>query len=313
LLALLMAMVYDARCMSDAPDDFLDAADLLQRSRLRPLPNILWVGVWFGGAAALLFFLSHQLATSKSLAPYRALVQGATSVLMLVLMLGMGYLVWFGVRALRREGQQLEALQELVLLRRWPEAASLAGQLLSGPVRLPQTRLMGLLLLSRILMRYHRFSDAVMVCDELLQTDMLDADSARAVRVDRAMALLHEERLFDADRAISELRRGAQVDQSGGLALLEIYRDVKTGHPDEAIQTFQISLSAMRRQLGHALGEAYALIACALDRLGRPAEAQTAFANATVLMPMPELTRRYGEVAAIAPAYTAARSPLEAA
>jgi hypothetical protein len=129
------------------------------------------------------------------------------------------------------------------------------------------------------------------------------------------MAMLREDHLFDADRAIAELRRmssGAGVD-SGGLALVEIYRDVKTGHPDEAVAIFEDKLPALRDQLGHRVADAYALAARAYDLLGRTAEAQDAYTRATLLAPLVELHRRYPDVEKLAGRYQPASAPAEAA
>ena len=148
-----------------------------------------------------------------------------------------------------------------------------------------------------VLARYHRYEDSVTVHEYLLSEIPLDDVTEHGVRLGRAMALLREDNLLDADRAIAELRRTSRGIESAGLALVEIYRDVKTGHPAEAIEMFESRLPAMRRQLGHRVADAWALAARAYDMLGRREEAQTAYENATVLMPLPELTRRYPEIA----------------
>ena len=84
----------------------------------------------------------------------------------------------------------------------------------------------------------------------MLENVQLDPNTAHALRLGRAMATVREEHLFDADRAISELRREVGDRDSAGLALIEIYRDVKTGHPAEAIDVFNSRLPALREQLG---------------------------------------------------------------
>ena len=143
---------------------------------------------------------------------------------------------------------------------------------------------------------------------------MLDPASAYGLRLGRAMALLSEDHLVDADRAISELRRLGPPDRdSGGLALVEIYRDVKTGHPSEAVELFEKRRTSLRDHLGHRVADAYALAARAYDLLGRREEAQDAFAKATLLAPPPELYRRYAEVEKLKDRYTPTPAPPEAA
>jgi tetratricopeptide (TPR) repeat protein len=105
---------------------------------------------------------------------------------------------------------------------------------------------------------------------------------------------------------------GAGVE-SAGLALVEIYRDVITGHPNEAIAIFEERLPVLRDQLGHRVADAYALAARAYDLLGRTVEAQAAYAKATVLSPLTELHRRYPELEKLAGRYQPSPAPPEAA
>ena len=69
----------------------------------------------------------------------------------------------------------------------------------------------------------------------------------------------------------------------------------------------------MRQQLGHRVGDAYALAARAYDLLGRQSEAQDAYEKATLLSPVEELNRRYPEVQTLAEKYRAAPGPSMAA
>ena len=121
--------------------------------------------------------------------------------------------------------------------------------------------------------------------------------------------MLHEDHLVDADRVISELRRGEAGRESAGLALIELYREVKTGHPTEAIERFAKSLPKYQEQLGHRTGDAYALLAKAYDMLGRGDEAKAAYEKATLLTAVSELDRRYPEVATLRGKYPLAPIP----
>ena len=95
--------------------------------------------------------------------------------------------------------------------------------------------------------------------------------------------------------------------------LVEIYRDVKTGHPAEAIKTFELTLSSLRDQLGHRVADAYILIAKAHDLLQQENEARANYQKATLLAPAAELHRRYPETAMLAEKYQPAAAPKEAA
>ena len=264
-----------------------------------------------GGFAAVV--LASTLLTTAG-PDMRAYVQVASLLVMIGLMGGLSALTMWMVRRFKAEQLAVEGIGELVQLRRWTQAAALVERYLSRPSRSPQLRGQALLYLASVLARYHRFEDAVAVYDHLLEHDIVDPGTAWGLRLGRAMALLGEEHLHDADRAISELRRMAPPDkESGGLALIELYRDVKTGHAQDAVDRFVRTLPTMRDQLGHRVADAYALAARAYDLLGRSAEAQDAFAKATLLAPPPELYRRYKEVEKLKDRYDPAVAPPEAA
>jgi tetratricopeptide (TPR) repeat protein len=162
-----------------------------------------------------------------------------------------------------------------------------------------------------VLARYGRFDDAIAVQNHLLETSVAGGPAAYGLRLGRAMAMLQEDHLFDADRAISDLRRSG--DGSGALALVEMYRDVKTGHPAEAIELFEQRATQMRDQLGHRLADAYGLLARAYDLLNKSAEAASAFRKATVLCPAVELVRRYPELQKLVGRYEPTAGPNPAA
>jgi tetratricopeptide (TPR) repeat protein len=272
---------------------FLDVPALLESSQ--PRARVGWF--WYAAGGFLLVVLLTTLASSQS-ETGRRLVDVLSAVLMLALIAGMLVLTVLTVRRHRAEQQQVEAAAELVQLRRWPQAAMLLEQILSRPARTGGLRSQALIYLAAVLARYHRFDDAIAVHNHLLEHNLVDPSAAHGLRLGRAMAMLREDHLFDADRAISELRRTtseAGVD-SAGLALVEMFRDVRTGHPAEAAAIFEEKLPALRDALGHRVADAYALAARAYDLLGRATEAQDAYTKATLLSPLTELHRRYPEV-----------------
>lgn len=210
------------------------------------------------------------------------------------------------LRRHRAEGRAVEAIEELVLLRRWPDAAWHLRELLSGPMRNPAGRARALIALSAVLMRYERFDDAIRVQTYLTGELGLAGPAGHAVRVGRTMAELRSDHLHDADSSLSGLKRDVarqnraseseEDETSAGLALAEMYRDVKTGHPDEAIEVYERSLPSVRRQMGHRSADAHVLAAAAYARLDRPEEAAVAYDAATRLAPAAELNRRYPEI-----------------
>ena len=170
-------------------------------------------------------------------------------------------------------------------------------QYLSKPTCTHMGRIQGLIYLSMVLMRYHQFEQAINVQNYIFEHVQLDPGTEYGVKLSRAMAMLREDHLVDADRAIGELRRMSGGD-SGALALLELYRDVKTGHPAEAVEIFSSKLKAMKEQLGHRVADAYALGSKAMRMLGRTEEGEKLWEDATTLVAANELVRRYPELAA---------------
>ena len=299
---------YPGPAPSPGPRTFLDVPALLESSLPRPrVPR-----AWFLLGGFMFVVMSSTLLTTRS-PEMRNAVRIFSALLMLGLMAGLSAMTLVVVRRFRAEQQTVEAVGEMVQLRRWQEAGIALEQYLSRPARTLQLRSQGLIYLGSVLARYHRFDDAIAVYDYLLEHDLVDPSSGYGLRLGRAMAMLAEDHLFDADRAISELRRIAGDKDSAGLALVELYRDVKTGHADDAVEAFNRRLPVLRDQLGHRVADAYALAARAYDLLGRSAEAQDAFAKATLLAPPPELYRRYAEVQKLEGRYQPTVAPPEAA
>lgn len=227
---------------------FPDVAALLETSEpVRQTPRL-----WFAMGAFLLLMLLIGTLSSQLTNGMKVVAAVTTGVLMISLSVMTSLLI----RRVRGEQQTLTAITELVQLRRWPDAAMKLTGYLDGETQSHSMRAQALILLASVLARYHRFADAILVHDYLLEQGGLDPSSEFALRVGRAMAMLREDHLFDADRAISEMRRAAATGQgvdTAGLALVELYRDVKTGHPHEAIETFEKHGTVIRDQLGHRM------------------------------------------------------------
>jgi len=292
---------------------FLDVPMLLETSQ--PVPR--WGGWRLAGAGVLAaaflgwYFFSQSLNGNGSDPSLSLLL----SVVMATLVAGWVFNGIMTAREFRRQQEQLESIHELIQLRRWAEAALGVQSFLSGPSRSPGMRGQGLLFLAMVLARYHRFDDSISVYEHILDELALDDAAAHSVKLGRAMSLLRAENLLDADRAIAELRRemrqGAPPNELAMLALVEMYRDVKTGHPNEAIETFNLRFEDVRKTLGHRVADAWALVARAYDMLQKDTEAESAFRNATLLAPFPELVRRYPEVAAMKDRFSSAHAPTE--
>ena len=273
-----------------------------------PRPRPAWI--WYGMVALAVVVLTMTAAAGQN-PQLRLLVRFFGGLAMIALVIGMASYASYVVKQQRKEQQRVEAIEELVQLRRWDQAAAMLDAMLGRPTLTMGARLQSLVYLAGVLARYHRFGDAIAVQTYLLKSAEFDGTTGHGLKLMRTMALLHEDQLVDADRALGDLRR--EAPDSAGLTLIEIYRDVKTGHPEEAIELFHARAPALRSQLGHRIADAYALVARAHDMMDQHAEAAAAFEKATLLMPAEELCRRYPEVAAIRDKYPAATAPSAAA
>jgi hypothetical protein len=283
---------------------FADIPTLLESSR--PQPRMAWF--LYAAAGSVLLVLAMNLFSDGS-AESQQMVETLSSCIIVAMLAAITINNYLQVRAGRAEHARLEAAEELVQLRRWPQAAMLLQGIMSRPTRTPQARVQALVYFTNVLARYHRFEDVIAIDDHLLQTIPLDGPAVHVLKVSRGMALLREDRLFDADRAISDLRRMDQAADSAGLAVLELYRDVKTGHPNEAIELFSQKREVIRRQMGHRLGDALVLVAMAHELLNETEAARAAYESATLLVPPGELHRRYPETATLAGKYPATPVP----
>lgn len=243
----------------------------------------------------------------------RAPLQVLTLLIVVAVLGGSAWVTTTAVRRQRTEQRALDDVEELIQLRQWESAARGVEALLNVPTRSPRVRLQGLLELSAVLSRYGRFEDAIAVQTHLLEAENLDDAAEYVIRVGRALAMLREDNLLDADRAISDIRKRSAGAMTGAAALVELYRDVKTGHPEEALQHMTERLPMIRQQMGHRVADAHALYARAQDMQGRDVEAAASFERATLLAPAGELLRRYPELRPLFDRYTPAPAPAEAA
>lgn len=273
---------------------FLDVQTLIERSHPRPRRR---VALYVLGLAVLGMLLGAYISAEQPAA--RRVVEGLGVVMLVGLMIGFMTTGMSAVSALKAEAKRIESIEELVQLRRWEQAALELNQLLSVPTRTPGARIQALLYLSSVLGRYHRFRDAMTVQTELLDTVDLDPGTEHSLKLGLAIAMLREDHLVDAGRVMAELKRESS-GESGGLTLVELYRDVRTYHAAEAIELFHQKLPQLRRHLGFRIGDAWALLAWAYDAMQLPADARIAWANALLLQPVEELSRRYPELLTLA-------------
>jgi tetratricopeptide (TPR) repeat protein len=289
------------------PRPFLDVPALLESSRPQRSSSWFWFVLGFCGLMTLA--VGNRSTDDPA---------GRTSIKILTMIVLVGLVagsmirsVWM-VRRFRGQEAVVDGIEEMIQLRRWEPAGMMLDRFLVEPAQTPETWGRALALLSALLARYHRYEDAITVQEFLIDEEVLGDATDYAVRVGRAMAMLHEDHLVDADRAIGDLRKRLAGERSAGLTLVELYRDVKTGHPDEAIEIFEKRQGMLRSQLGHRMADAYLMVSAAHDRLGQTAEAEAAFGRATLLAPAVELFRRYPDLEPLAKKFAPTPAPPEA-
>ncbi len=288
--------------------EFLDVQTLLELSQ--PRPRVHWF--WYGLVAIMVLAMVGAMSAGEA-PEIRETIDLFSLVVILALMVTTAMTTVNTARRHRAAHAAVESIEELIQLRRWQQAGLVLQGFLSQPAPSPRLRAQALVYLSSVLSRHQRFEDAIAVQNYLLENELVDDSADYGLRLLRAMSILREDHLVDADRAISDLRRRSNGNSSAGLALIEIYRDVKTGHPAEAIEIFEQRLPIMQRQLGHRVADAHGLVARAYDMLGREGEAAAAYERATLLAPAAELQRRYPELSKVTEKYHPAPAPAEAA
>ena len=181
---------------------FLDVPALLESSRPRRTVN--WY--WFVVGLICMLSLFDSFGSSED-APGKSAVWLLSTLLIAGASIAAITQRVMIVRRLRAQQQTVDAIDEMMQLRRWEPAGILLDRFLSSPVRSGRLWTTALVQLASLLGRHHRFEDAIAVQDFLIENEMLDDQSDYFLRLGRAMAMLREDHLVDADRAISDLRR----------------------------------------------------------------------------------------------------------
>jgi tetratricopeptide (TPR) repeat protein len=297
------------------------------------IPVLLEVSRPRGGLRGLRpSFVMPFLAVSLvvMLLPINPAAKGLFQMLLWMSFLGVVAYLWNLVRAFRQESRRLDEAEDLLVLKRVYDVVPRLHWLMSKPMQAEQNRLRAMVLLATALARLQRPAEALLIYNELIEVERIAGPGGVMVKLGRVMAMLQSDHLYDADRAINDLRRlidrgGAEsemaaMDQAmpsgapdpitiAALRLVEIYRDVKTGHSEEAIALFRDNLQLLRQGLSHRVGEAHALVAIAYDRLGDGQSARERFADATNLQPIAELLQRYPELRPLPALYPPTPAP----
>lgn len=205
--------------------------------------------------------------------------------------------VLHGTRIARRQQREKDALRQIdesIRLGNWQQAAPTVDQFLSKPVMLPQVRVQALIYLGAVLVRQGQYQQVLDLYRHLLETVAFPPQIAVSLRCARIYAMLRAEHLSDAYQAIAQLKRDTPAG-SAMVSLLELYRLVKMGHPDDALQLFGQKQAQLAAQLGHRSCDGWALAALAAWALGRQDDADGYARNAGLLGNVREIVQRFPE------------------
>lgn len=218
--------------------------------------------------------------------------------------LAMALIIFFSIRHAsrfarkqREEADTLQAIDENMRLGRWDMVAAALSGILSSPAQRPYARFQALIYLGGLFNRLGRFGEVIKLYDYLDQQAQFPPAIALSLKCMRAYAMLRDEQLSDAYQAISELRR-EYPQGSGALSVLEIYRLVKTGHHEDALQMFAQRRGQIAEQLSHRSADAWALAGTSALALSQTDLARTYARNASLLADRREIICRFPECGA---------------
>lgn len=278
-----------------AEDSLPSPEQLLASSAVRPRLPI--VPVLMVAAVATAIGLWQTSAPTQG-------AEAARAVLAMVVPLGLlGIAVAVGSsmrRRILREQQTVEEAEGSIRFRRYDRALWLLLGVLSGAMISPFQRARALGMYVAVLGRLGRHEQTVKLVEMMLEEGVL-LSTVPALRTVRIHALLREDRLVDADRAITELKRSGREGHTGALlALAEAYRDVRTGHGGDLLEAHDRRRAVVASEIGTRVADLYALAAWAARRGGDIDKARQFWRRATLLGIERELVERYPELSDVA-------------
>jgi hypothetical protein len=216
---------------------------------------------------------------------------------------------------LRNEERRVAALEDA---RRRGDSGWLRlaiSDMLGRSMMSPLNRVRALEVYVHLLSDSGRFEEASETVEGML-ADGVPLTMVAPLRAARVYAMLRDQRLVDADRALSELRRtdpDVELSRQGEalVVLLQLYRDAVTGHGEEALRLLDAKRGVVARQLGVRVAEADALGAHAALSVGRPDEAALLWSRATLLLTPQALLARYPQLQSTSSQLPAAPTPVE--
>lgn len=237
-----------------------------------------------------------------------------------------GVLIYTSVRVRAMKGleQQVNLTQEAVMVRRVREALAGAWKLLPRLVRVPELHGRIVALIAHALDRLKAHDAAIVGYDYLIERLPGRHPVSMQLQLQRVIAQLACDRLTDADDGLRKLRDLSQLPVGAMpramYTMARLIQSVRTGHYDDVIGLGD-GLTETIQPLGVEAGYGHALMALSCHQAARqkvsrlpeaPGEggggasadelwgkAAAAWSNATLLLPVEDLTERFAEVGAL--------------
>lgn len=211
--------------------------------------------------------------------------------LVLTLVLGAGWITAKRVRAARRlVSKALEHAQ----LEEWDALARVLNSAMSRPIRGLSERGNVLFMHGALLEHRGRYDLAARTYERMLMERIGDGYLLQNAQLCLAYCKVRAQELTDAVRMIERLEQVQMPDSlRARYEWIRLFQRVFMGHDRDALENLHDRIALFRRHLSTRAGFPYALVASALHRQGRRAEAAKYWADATTLIPADRLMNEY--------------------
>lgn len=219
----------------------------------------------------------------------------------------LGYMAWRNRRARELE-RRAGSVQELAMLRSYPQAMRDAWTLLPRVATQPPLYVQTVVMLSHCLDRVKAHDAAIVGYDRLLPHFPHDHPGGIHLRIQRAFATLFADRLADADDTLRRVRGViepyARSSLGAAYRLAQLFQHVRTHHFADAVDEAGDLLEALR-PLGIEAGYGHALLALCYHQAPPESEeqgwarhqaAKLWWGRARTLMPEAALVGRFPEL-----------------
>lgn len=181
--------------------------------------------------------------------------------------------------------KSVQRANELTMLRQHEAALRDAWRSLTQLRRYPAFYAQAALLMAANLIATRRFEAALTAHDHLLTAIPPDHPVGQVVSMQRVLALLHEDRLADAEDALRKAEASNLHTMGRAMSAIgRLYQQLRTNQLDAIVEAPEHQPDKLR-PLGYDAAYGYGMIAAAMKQRGRDADAARWWKLATLLMP----------------------------